>query len=171
MWSAHVVCLLAASDPLICTLTRNWSKFFQMVCNGELLSILVPLACFSCGMSLERNLRAASEAWSKRATKVERLSFLGQASQAIHPLGSPGLACDTPTVRQKLFVSPSELMSFVTIKLRLKTPPRCCLWPGVSKSRIWKQQLSVCVFPPLTCSSQQWLWLCHWCCLSPPRTT
>ena len=46
---------------------------------------------------------SAAEAWSKRATEVEWLAGLGRASQAIHRLGSPGLAYDTPTVRQKLF--------------------------------------------------------------------
>ena len=46
---------------------------------------------------------STAEAWGKRATEIERLAGLGRASQAIHRLGSPGLAYDTPTVRQKLF--------------------------------------------------------------------
>lgn len=55
------------------------------------------------------------------------------------------------------FVPLSKVMSFVTIKLPLKTPCRCCLCPGSFKKS------------PLTCSSQHWFWLCHWCCLSRLR--
>ena len=46
---------------------------------------------------------STAEAWGKRATEAERLAGLGRAAQAIHRLGSPGLAYNTPMVRQKLF--------------------------------------------------------------------
>ena len=65
--SAHVLCLLAERNPqkmatdgsTIVDLDPyagkwcNWSKNSQMVCNGQLDEILVPLACLSCGMTLK----------------------------------------------------------------------------------------------------------------------